>query len=153
LGQELLDMGAKIVALKIGERGLYLRTASAIALTQMGRCQVADVAAWSDRELWAPCFATRVVGTTGSGDATIAGFLLGLLHAMTPEAALLVACAVGACSVEAIDALSSVRSWSETEARLAAGWAHLPLALDTLHTGWRWDADDNLWIGPVDARR
>jgi len=153
LGQELLDMGAKIVALKIGERGLYLRTASTMALTQLGRCQVADVAAWSDRELWSPCFATRVVGTTGSGDATIAGFLLGLLRAMTPEAALSAACAVGACSVEAVDALSGVRSWSETEARLTAGWARVPIALDATTVGWRWDSDHNLWVGPMDARR
>jgi sugar/nucleoside kinase (ribokinase family) len=80
LGQELLDMGTKIVALKTGERGWYLRTASAMGLTQMGRCQVADVAAWSDRDLWASCFAVQVAGTTGSGDATIAGFLLGLRH-------------------------------------------------------------------------
>ena len=153
LGQELLDMGAKIVALKIGERGLYLRTASTMALTQLGRCQVADVAAWSDRELWSPCFATCVVGTTGSGDATIAGFLLGLLRAMTPEAALSAACAVGACSVEAVDALSGVRSWSETEARLTAGWARVPIALDATTVGWRWDSDHNLWVGPMDARR
>ena len=153
LGQELLDMGAKIVALKIGERGLYLRTASTMALTQLGRCQVADVAAWSNRELWSPCFATRVVGTTGSGDATIAGFLLGLLRAMTPEAALSAACAVGACSVEAVDALSGVRSWSETEARLTAGWARVPIALDATTVGWRWDSDHNLWVGPMDARR
>ncbi len=153
LGQELLDMGAKIVALKIGERGLYLRTASTMALTQLGRCQVADVAAWSDRELWSPCFATCVVGTTGSGDATIAGFLLGLLRAMTPEAALSAACAVGACSVEAVDALSGVRSWSETEARLTAGWARVPIALDATTPGWRWDSDHNLWVGPMDARR
>jgi len=153
LGQELLDMGAKIVALKIGERGLYLRTASAMALTHMGRCQLADVAAWSNRELWSPCFATRVVGTTGSGDTTIAGFLLGLLRAMTPEAALSAACAVGACSVEAVDALSGVRSWSETEARLTAGWARVPIALDATNAGWRWDSEHNLWIGPMDARR
>jgi sugar/nucleoside kinase (ribokinase family) len=153
LGQELLDMGAKIVALKIGERGLYLRTASAMALTQMGRCQVADMAAWSDRELWSPCFATRVVGTTGSGDATIAGFLLGLLRAMTPEAALSAACAVGACSVEAVDALSGLRSWYETEARLAAGWARMSIGLDMTNAGWRWDSDHNLWIGPMDPRR
>ena len=65
LGQTLLDMGAKIVGLKIGDRGLYLRTANAVALAKMGRCGVADVAAWSDRELWAPCFATHVIGTTG----------------------------------------------------------------------------------------
>jgi sugar/nucleoside kinase (ribokinase family) len=153
LGQELLDMGAKIVALKIGERGLYLRTASIMALTQLGRCQVANVAAWSNRELWSPCFATRVAGTTGSGDATIAGFLLGLLRAMTPEAALSAACAVGACSVEAVDALSGVRSWSETEARLTAGWARVPIALDTTTAGWSWDSDHDLWVGPMDARR
>ncbi len=146
-------MGAKIVALKIGERGVYLRTASLMALNQMGRCQVADVAAWSDRELWSPCFATCVVGTTGSGDATIAGFLLGLLRAMTPEAALSAACAVGACSVEAVDALSGVRSWSETQARLTAGWARVPVALDTTTAGWRWDSDHDLWVGPMDARR
>ena len=51
LGQTLLGMGAKIVGLKIGDRGLYLRTANAKALAKMGRCGVADVAAWSDREL------------------------------------------------------------------------------------------------------
>ena len=121
--------------------------------TQMGRCQIADMAAWSDRELWSPCFAAQVAGTTGSGDATIAGFLLGLLHAMTPEATLSAACAVGACSVEAVDALSGVQSWSETKARLAAGWARLPIALDTSNLGWRWDTDHNLWIGRMDARR
>jgi len=153
LGQELLDMGAKIVALKIGERGLYLRTANATALTKMGRCRVADVAVWSDRELWAPCFAVHVAGTTGSGDATIAGFLLGLLRGMTPEATLSAACAVGACSVEAVDALSAVRSWPETQARLSSGWARLPLALDTSHTRWRWDATHDVWIGPMDARQ
>src|SRR5215472_3274664 len=148
LGQELLDMGAKIVGLKIGERGLYLRTASATALSQMGRCQVADVAAWSDRELWAPCFAVQVAGTTGSGDATIAGFLLGLLRGMAPEATLTAACAVGACSVEAVDALSGIRSWPETAGRIAAGWPHLPLALDKAN--WRLDRTHNIWIGPKD---
>lgn len=153
LGQELLDMGAKIVALKIGERGLYLRTASALTLTRMGRCQVADVSAWSDRELWAPCFAVHVAGTTGSGDATIAGFLLGLLRGMTPEETLSAACAVGACSVEAVDALSAVRSWVETEARLTAGWARLPVALDATDPRWRWDAAHDVWVGPLDSHQ
>ena len=153
LGQELLDMGTKMVALKVGDRGLYLRTVNATALTRMGRSQVTDVAAWSGRELWAPCFATRVVGTTGSGDATIAGFLMGLLRGMTPEATLSAACAVGACSVEAVDALSGVRSWSETAARIAAGWPRLPLALDASQSGWHWDAACEVWIGPGDIQR
>jgi sugar/nucleoside kinase (ribokinase family) len=151
LGQALLDMGAKIVGLKIGDRGLYLRTANAATLAQMGHSKVAGVAAWADRELWAPCFATQVAGTTGSGDATIAGFLMGLLRGMAPEETLLAACAVGACSVEVVDALSGIRSLPETAERIAAGWPRLPLALDK--AGWRLDRTHQIWIGPKDCSR
>lgn len=148
LGQALLDMGAKMVGLKIGDRGLYLHTASSEALAQMGRGQVPDLIAWSDRELWAPCFMTQVNGTTGSGDATIAGFLMGLLRGMAPEDTLQAACAVGACSVEALDAVSGIRSWPETEARIASGWLRLPLALDK--ASWHWDTAQEVWLGPKD---
>jgi sugar/nucleoside kinase (ribokinase family) len=153
LGQALLEMGAKIAGLKIGDRGLYLRTANAAVLANMGRSQVADVVAWSDRELWAPCFATQVAGTTGSGDATIAGFLMGLLRGMTIEKTLMAACAVGACCVEAVDALSSIRSWPETAERIAAGWLRLPLTLDISEAGWLWDSTHEIWIGPKDSKR
>jgi sugar/nucleoside kinase (ribokinase family) len=148
LGQALLDMGAKIVGLKIGDRGLYMHSAGSEDLAQMGRSQVPDLTAWSDRELWAPCFMTQVNGTTGSGDATIAGFLMGLLRGMAPEDTLQAACAVGACSVEALDALSGIRSWPETEARIASGWLRLPLALDK--AGWHWDTAQEVWLGPKD---
>jgi sugar/nucleoside kinase (ribokinase family) len=151
LGQTLLDMGTKIVGLKIGDRGLYLRTANAEILAKMGRSGVADVAAWSDRELWAPCFSTQVAGTTGSGDATIAGCLMGILRGMAPEETLQAACAVGACNVEAVDALSCIRSWPETAERIAAGWPRLPIALDLAEAGWRWNSTHEVWIGPKDA--
>ena len=153
LGQTLLDMGAKIVGLKVGDCGLYLRTTNAADLTMMGRCQVKDVVPWSHRELWAPCFSTQVVGTTGSGDATIAGFLMGLLRGMTPEETLRAACAVGACNVEAVDALSGIRSWPETAERISAGWPRLPVALDLAEAGWRWDGIHEVWIGPMDSKR
>ncbi len=153
LGKALLDMGAKIVGLKIGDRGLYLRTANAVALAKMGRSRIADEVAWSDRELWAPCFATQVAGTTGSGDATIAGFLMGLLRGMAPEETLQAACAVGACNVEAVDALSGIRSWPETAERIAAGWPRLPTALDLAEAGWLWDSAHEVWIGPMDRKR
>lgn len=149
LGQTLLDMGAKIVGLKCGDRGLYLRTANADALAKMGRGAVADAAAWSDRELWAPCFSTQVVGTTGSGDTTIAGFLMGILRDMNPEETLQAACAVGACNVEAVDALSCIHSWPETAERIAAGWPRLPIALNLAGSGWRWDSRGEVWIGPM----
>ena len=160
LGKSLLDMGVKIVGIKMGHRGLYLCTADALALAQMGHAgpmQPVKFATWVHRELWAPCFATDVVGTTGSGDATIAGFLMGFLKGMTPEETLATACAVGACSVEAADALGGIRSWPETLERIAAGWPRLHLegknmpSLAMATYGWQWDARQELWAGPMDS--
>ena len=60
LAGEVLEMGVKIFGLKLGDRGLYLRTAGARALADLGRAAAADPAAWADRELWAPCFQVAV---------------------------------------------------------------------------------------------
>src|SRR5438876_436164 len=92
----------------------------------------------------------QVAGTTGSGDATIAGCLMGILRGMSPEETLQAACAVGACNVEAVDALSSIRSWPETAKRIAAGRPRLPIALNHAEAGWRWDSTHEVWIGPMD---
>lgn len=148
LGGEMLDLGARMVALKAGSRGLYLRTGDVAHVGALGRAAPARPADWAGRELWAPCFTVRVAGTTGAGDATIAGLLKGLLNGLPPGETLRVACAVGACSVEATDAVSGVRGWEETVARIAAGWARDQLTIEA--PGWRWDARTALWVGPHD---
>jgi sugar/nucleoside kinase (ribokinase family) len=141
LAQTALGMGARIVALKLGERGVYLRTAR--ALEDLGRGAPAEIESWQDRELWVPCFVPdALVGTTGAGDATIAGFLAALLRGASPERALTIAAAVGACNVEAADALSGVRSWEETLARIDAGWQQAPMSIP----GWRVDSS-GVWHG------
>jgi len=140
---ELLSLGPKIVGLKLGYRGLYLRTASRRAIGSLGRACPSDLVAWADKELWTPCFKVNVIGTVGSGDATIAGFLSALLRDMSPEAAVTTAVAVGACNVEAADALSGVRPWGETRQRIANGWEHHPLTIEA--PGWRFDAGQGLW--------
>jgi sugar/nucleoside kinase (ribokinase family) len=119
---ELLGMGAKVVVLKLGDCGLYARVSSAGALRNMGRARPSDISAWADFEASRSCFAVEAAGTTGAGDATIAGFLAALLKDMPPEKALDAGLAVGACSVEAPDALSGIRSWQETMRRMEAGW-------------------------------
>lgn len=159
LASQLLAWGARIVLIKLGEQGAYLRTAGRAALAALGRARPADLDAWGNRELWAPCFQAQVVGTTGSGDATIAGFLAALLRGLGPEDALTAAVAVGACNVEAADALSGIRTWEETQARIAAGWPRRPLRVaaadepDAASAGWRFAAQDHLWHGPQDAVR
>jgi sugar/nucleoside kinase (ribokinase family) len=146
LGRDLVEMGPKVVGLKLGNRGFYLRTAEASRWEDVGRAGPSAPDAWASRELWAPCFVVDVAGTTGAGDTTIAGFLAALLRDMTPEAAVRMATAVGACNVEAPDALSGLRSWEETLERIEAGWpAH---TMEKPADGWHYDQGHGLWAGP-----
>jgi sugar/nucleoside kinase (ribokinase family) len=146
LGRELISMGAKIVGLKLGSRGMYLRTGGGDAIESIGRACPSNYDSWAGVELWAPCFKVAISGTTGSGDATIAGFLAGLLRDLPVEQALTMATAVGACNVEKADALSGIRTWEETSWRLACGWERLPLVLES--PGWLFDSSRVLWRGP-----
>jgi hypothetical protein len=104
------------------------------------------VDAWAGRQLWSACFQVDEVGTAGAGDATIAGFLAALLGGLLPEDAVTAAVAVGACNVEAADALSGIRPWDATLGRVAAGWPRHPLTLD--EPGWWFDEEHGLWQGP-----
>jgi sugar/nucleoside kinase (ribokinase family) len=146
LGQELITMGAKIVGLKLGYRGMYLRTAESSHLELLGKACPSNLDAWAGKELWAPCFKVAVAGTTGSGDATIAGFLAAILRGLSVEQSLTMAVAVGACNVEATDSLSGIRDWEDTVQRIYNGWEHQPLELNT--PGWDLDQASGLWHGP-----
>jgi sugar/nucleoside kinase (ribokinase family) len=147
LADEALAMGAKVVLLKTGTRGLYLRTAT--TLSEPGRGAPTDLAAWANRQLWTPCFRPDVVvSTVGTGDAAIAGFLAAMLRDTFPALALNVAVATGACCVEVAGALGGVRDWEETLARIKAGWARLPLEFQSC--GWVWDGGSAVWHGPAD---
>ena len=84
ISAELLEMGVKIVVINLGSNGLYLRTAAEAAIKNLGRACPLDWKLWCDRELWAPCFKVDVVGTTGSGDTTIAGFFKRLIASQRP---------------------------------------------------------------------
>ncbi|MHB1293876.1 MAG: carbohydrate kinase family protein [Anaerolineae bacterium] len=147
LAEETLSLGAKVLVIKLGHRGLYVRTAP--ALGEMGRAAPAEPANWSGRELWAPCFQVQVLGTVGSGDSTIAGFLAGLLRGQRIEDAATSAVAVGACNVEFADAYSGVRGWEETQARIRAGWNRLDAGIHA--PDWAWNTKTQLWHGPNDG--
>jgi sugar/nucleoside kinase (ribokinase family) len=147
LSGELLAMGGKIVGFKLGERGMYVRTANWAAIETLGAARPSDPSTWADRELWAPCFHVNVAGTTGAGDAAIAGFLAGLLRDLPPEEALTAAMAVGACNVETTDAVSGVRPWDEMWQRVTSGWGRRLLSIDA--PGWRFDEHHQMWAGPA----
>jgi sugar/nucleoside kinase (ribokinase family) len=123
LSDELLSLGTAVVLFKLGDRGVYLRTTpDADRLRAVGPCLSHDTESWSEQEIYAPCFQVDCVGATGAGDCTIAGFLAELLKGGTPQQAVTMAVAVGACSVEATDAVSTVPTRREVQQRIDAGW-------------------------------
>ncbi|WP_437193182.1 carbohydrate kinase family protein [Planctomicrobium sp. SH527] len=131
ISSECLKLGAGIVAIKLGEQGLYLRTsADRTRLASLGRATPADLDNWIDREIISPCFEVNVVGTTGSGDCTIAGLLSAFVRGESPEAVVRCAVAVGGASVEASDAVSGVSSWSNIAQRIQQGWKMRTTAID-----------------------
>lgn len=150
VSETLLRMGARIVALKLGEHGLYLRTGATLDLPD--REEPSGLAeTWRDREMLSPCFQVNVKGTTGAGDCTLAGFLAGLVRRLPPEETLATAVGVGACSVEVADAISGVPPLATVQNRIASGWKHHPVALDL--NDWCTDTTSSLWYGPNDRVR
>ena len=143
LGRELVEMGVALAGVKLGERGMYLRSTHRSRIEAMGRARPSAPGAWAEMELWAPPFRVAVAGATGAGDGAIAGFLAALLRDMALEEALTMAVAVGACNVEAADSLSGILPWEQVRARVQAGWPRRELSL--ADPGWRFLERWQLW--------
>ncbi|MDI9458913.1 carbohydrate kinase family protein [Candidatus Darwinibacter acetoxidans] len=138
LSQELLDMGAGVIGLKLGDQGLYLRTGAGVA-SSLGEN-------WENRQLLSPIFEVEVQGTTGAGDTTIAGFLAGFSLGKDPEEVVTLANGVGACCVEVLSAIEGIPSLTTVEERISRGW---PRVMPTIaHPGWH--AEHGLLYGPLD---
>lgn len=147
VGQELLDMGAAVVGLKLGDQGIYLRTTTDPARLDRAGALALDEQ-WRGREIVAPAFQVTVAGTTGAGDCAVAGFLAAVLRGLGPESALIAAVGAGASNVEVVDAISGVPTWDALQARIAAGWPQAPLRVAL--PGWQ-QAPNGLWQSPGDA--
>ncbi|MBK9121822.1 MAG: carbohydrate kinase family protein [Chloroflexi bacterium] len=122
---ELLAMGPAVVGFKLGELGVFLKTAPDDRFDRMrpGGLRFEN---WQDKCVYQPAYQVSVAGTTGAGDAAYAALLAAALRGLSIDEAARWSCAVGACCCEALDAVSGVRSWTDTAARISAGWPHRP---------------------------
>jgi sugar/nucleoside kinase (ribokinase family) len=148
LSQTLIEMGAGVVVIKLGEQGLFLRTAKQVEALEGIIKKNAALPKWSQRQLLAPCFRADVIGTTGSGDCAIAGFLAGVLDGADPIGALTMASGVGAFSTEKLDATSGVEHKAAVQRRIAGGWKRREVCIEK--TGWQWLDGESIWQGPMD---
>lgn len=138
LADRCLQFGAKVVALKCGVKGIYLRTADSDPLF--------GLESWRSRQMWMPTWDVPVMGTTGSGDATVAGFLSCL--ALGPEAALRGASLVGALCVQKADAVSGIVSLTEeNEMMTARSLRSFPFPEEG--HGWKGEGPR---LGPIDRK-
>lgn len=151
LGGRLLDYGAKIVILKCGTQGLYIRTQSKEVIARMGRAAPRNVENWGSREFVEGIYqVSRVVSATGAGDCSIAGFLAGLLNGRTIENSMRLAAAAGALCVQAYDACSGMKSIGEMETLIEMGWKKDPRSLRG--ENWRFSGEQYHWVGRRDHR-
>ncbi|WP_051962993.1 carbohydrate kinase family protein [Mesoaciditoga lauensis] len=140
--KKLIQWGTKMVVIKLGESGLYFRSG-----------KLSDPLAkligerWSEKELLVPAFKVKVKGTTGAGDASIAGFLTGLVEEMGPLKTLAIASATGAFCVEEIDSISGIKPLSTVLERIERGWELITpqLKIDNWERG-----DYGVFIGSYD---
>lgn len=150
ISSQLLGMGAKIVAIKCGVRGLYLRTAGKEKLQAMGASCPKEIDSWSNREIWASTLkADRFQSALGAGDATIAGFLCGIIKSLSPQETLQIANSVGWQNVQAMDALSGIIDWPTT-LEIINDKERLRNPLETGTSKWRFSAKEQIYFGPND---
>jgi sugar/nucleoside kinase (ribokinase family) len=146
ISSHLLALGFAIVVLKLGNRGLYLRSTDSAA-----RVAAWDLGTeWTDRELFISCFEATLINANGAGDCTIAGLITALSQDFTPEQTLTFAAAVGACSVEASDASSGVMGLDATIDRIEAEWIRKAAVPPSL--AWQYGESAQLWRGPHEHR-
>lgn len=144
ISDQLLSYGFAIVALKLGNQGLYLRSSD--NRDSILRWNLNDQ--WRGKELYTSCFYADLINTNGAGDCSIAGLITAISQGFNPEQAIIFAAAVGACSVEAADSSSGVLDARSTISRIQSGW--LKTDSQPPATDWRHDNLLQLWRGPFD---
>lgn len=152
LGKKVLRLGARIVTIKCGKKGYYIRTQGKEALAGMGKGAPADIGNWSGRELIEEVYTVpQVVSATGAGDTSIAGFLAALLKGFSIEDALRIACGTGAECVQTHDALGGIKSMEETVAAIRQGWEKERLSIEGGY--WKYDIEGKVWYGNNDIKK
>ena len=123
MADQLMDWGGKVVLIKCGSQGMYLRTAPQERLDQIGGDLAKNLAGWGDQKIWMPCFRVDTVRSgTGAGDTSIAGFLYAMQRGFPVERCVELAAATGATCVTSYDALSAIVPLDELNAKIEAGW-------------------------------
>ena len=144
LADRVMELGCAAVVIKLGYKGLYLKTADAARLADCGRSSFFDPAQWADQSLFAPSFlVTKIASTTGAGDASIAGFLSGVLSGQPAYIALQLGCAAAAQKIQIRKSFGGIEPLPDLLSRLDE-WPHEQVK--DIPAAWQMDEARRIWI-------
>ena len=115
MGEEIINMGVKILLIKMGHRGAYLLTGD-VSPMKISTDLSLSTEDWSNVELWCDAFPvdeSRVKNASGSGDTAAAAFLTAILNAELPEPALRYAALAGRNNLYRANSHDSLPDWRQ----------------------------------------
>ena len=118
-----MSYGVKVLLIKCGAPGMFYKTADSDTLSQISSRIALDVSAWANKEGFERSYVPEcILSGTGAGDTSIAAFLASVINGETPETAMQLATATGACCVTSYDALGGLIPLDTLKDKISAGW-------------------------------
>lgn len=153
ISDQLLSLGARLIAIKSGHRGIYFRSGDRHSLASLLPALPGSQERWIGRELLCPAYrADTIASATGSGDSAIAGFLTAFRRQLPIEDCLHHANMLGYQNLQALDALSGIKTWPETVRMIETGVPPISL-LPLTGADWHWQPELQVHLGPNDRFR
>ena len=145
LGQTLIDMGVKVLVIKCGSKGYYLKTAGEDSISKIGL----DSSSFANRELFEETFhVENIKSTTGAGDVSIAAFLASIIRGYGIEDCAREACATASLTIQKSDVFSGIRPLEET-LEIVKTWERDPVSLPD---GWSYEPNEKIWFSTEDSK-
>lgn len=117
IGEMIIDLGVKILLIKVGHRGIYLLCGNISILNKETGLGL-DETAWKNCELWCdayPADTQRLINSIGAGDIAAAGFLAAVLDGTNAETAMKYAAIAGRNSLYCNNIYQDLDNWESME--------------------------------------
>lgn len=121
-GRLIIDSGVKVLLIKAGENGIYLRTGNIVS-PENNFHFLNDLKEWNNRELWCDAYyadSTRVINSSGAGDTAVAAFLSAIINGEDPGLSVKYAAIAGRNSLYCKNVFRDISNWQKMEEELGS---------------------------------
>jgi sugar/nucleoside kinase (ribokinase family) len=115
VGKRIIDMGVKILLIKMGSQGAYLITRDVSAISKKTGSSM-KIEKWSKKEMWCSVYqvdSSKIKHASGAGDTAVAAFLSAILDGENPDMALKYAAMAGRDSLYCEDIFKDMSNWEK----------------------------------------